>query len=141
MMRMKTRKPTALLMMAVLVLSAVGCDRTETGISTVPEDVDRTVLGEGKTEFLFDVIFEDGSAAYYEIYTNETTIGEALEALSLVSGDETQYGLYVKYVDGVRADYDLDGKYWAFYIDGEYAVTGVDSTSIQDGSVYTFQVQ
>lgn len=138
---MKTRKPTALLMMAVLVLSAVGCDRTETGISTVPEDVDRTVLGEGKTEFLFDVIFEDGSAAYYEIYTNETTIGEALEALSLVSGDETQYGLYVKYVDGVRADYDLDGKYWAFYIDGEYAVTGVDSTSIQDGSVYTFQVQ
>jgi hypothetical protein len=141
MMRMKTRKPTALLMMAVLVLSAVGCDRTETGISTVPEDVDRTVLGEGKTEFLFDVIFEDGSAAYYEIYTDETTIGEALEALSLVSGDETQYGLYVKYVDGVRADYDLDGKYWAFYIDGEYAVTGVDSTSIQDGSVYTFQVQ
>ena len=28
--------------------------------------------------------------------------------------------------------------YWAFYENGEYASTGVDSTPIQDGATYAF---
>ena len=38
------------------------------------------------------------------------------------------------------ADFNTDGSYWAFYIDGEYAMTGVDSTEINEDSVYTLQV-
>ena len=49
--------------------------------------------------------------------------------------------MYVKTVNGVTVDYDTDGKYWAFYIDDEYAMTGVDSTPITDGSSYTFKVE
>ena len=48
----------------------------------------------------------------------------ALLALDLIAGEDSQYGLYVKTVNGITADYDTDGSYWAFYIDGEYAQTG-----------------
>ena len=39
------------------------------------------------------------------------------------------------------AGYDKDGKYWAFYVDGEYAATGVDSTDITAGATYTFKAE
>ena len=48
---------------------------------------------------------------------------------------------YVKEVNGIIADYDVDGTYWAFYIDGEYASAGVDSTEITEGSIYMFKVE
>ena len=41
-------------------------------------------------------------------------------------------------VDGQRYDYNEDGAYWAFNINGEYAMTGVDTTPIKDGEVYSF---
>ena len=41
----------------------------------------------------------------------------------------------------MTADYDKDGVYWAFYIDGEYAMTGVDATNITDGAQYAFQME
>ena len=95
-------------------------------------------LGEGAHQFWFTVTFEDGSTKAYDIATDETTVGAALKALGLVEGVEGDYGLYVKEIGGQRADYNKDRVYWAFYIDGEYAMTGVDSTEITDGSVYAF---
>ena len=48
-------------------------------------------------------------------------------------------GLYIKTVNGVTLDYDADGAYWAFYINGEYASTGVDATNIEAGATYTLK--
>ena len=59
----------------------------------------------------------------------------------MIAGDESEYGLYVKTVNGITADYDKDGVYWAFYVNGEYAQTGVDSTSITEGDSYSFKVE
>ncbi len=52
-----------------------------------------------------------------------------------------QFADYVKTVNGITADYDTDGTYWAFYVNGEYAMTGVDSTPVEDGAVYAFKVE
>ena len=49
--------------------------------------------------------------------------------------------IYVKTVNGVTLDYDKDGKYWAFYVNGEYAQTGVDSTDITAGAEYSFKAE
>ena len=62
-------------------------------------------------------------------------------ANNLIAGEEGAYGLYVKTVNGITADYDKDQTYWAFYIDGEYAVSGVDTTDIVESSVYTLKVE
>ena len=40
-----------------------------------------------------------------------------------------------------QLDYDTDGMYWAFYINGEYAQTGVDATGVEDGAVYAFRAE
>ena len=47
----------------------------------------------------------------------------------------------MKTVNGITADYDTDGVYWAFYVNGEYASTGVDSTPITQGDAYSLKVE
>ncbi|MBR4289815.1 MAG: DUF4430 domain-containing protein [Oscillospiraceae bacterium] len=93
-------------------------------------------MGEGATSFYLTVKDVDGTVTKFQINTDATTVGEALLALELIAGDESDYGLYVKVVNGITADYDVDKSYWAFYIDGEYALTGVDATDIVAGTTY-----
>lgn len=100
-----------------------------------------TEIGEGKTQFTFIVTNGDGVSKTYSVKTDETTVGAALLKLDLISGEKGAYGLYVKTVDGITADYDTDGTYWSFYIDGEYALTGVDSTEITAGSEYALKIE
>ena len=61
--------------------------------------------------------------------------------MGIIEGEQGPYGLYVKAVNGVYADYDTDGAYWAFYINGEYAETGVDMTEIDETAVYSFRYE
>ena len=105
---------------------------------TQAPEAQRQELGEGDQLFYFDVTFSDGETASYAIHTDAQTVGEALVALELIAGDESAYGLYVKTVGGETLDWDADGMYWAFYENGEYAMTGVDSTAVTDGATYAF---
>lgn len=130
-----------LLMLAVCCACGNGPAPASSHLATATGAVDLSdaeKLGEGAHQFWFTVTFADGSTKAYDIATDETTVGAALKALGLVDGVEGDYGLYVKEIGGQRADYNKDRVYWAFYIDGEYAMTGVDSTEIADGSVYAF---
>lgn len=103
--------------------------------------MEMTPLGEGQTQFAFVVVDADGNETAFDIHTDQKTVGEALLELELIAGDDSEYGLYVKTVNGITADYDTNGTYWAFYINEEYASTGVDATDIVPGSTYTFKVE
>lgn len=109
--------------------------------TAAPVEQTPTELGEGAKSFAFEVTDVDGSTKYYTVHTDAETVGEALVALGLIAGEDSEYGLYVKTVDGVTLDYDTDGKYWAFYVDGEYATAGVDSTAVTDGASYAFRAE
>ena len=113
---------------------------TEGAVSTT-EAAKTTVLGEGETKFTFTVVDLEGNEAAFEINTDKKTVGDALLDLGLIAGDESEYGLYVKTVNGTTLDYDKDGAYWAFYVDGEYATSGVDTTDIVAGTTYTFKAE
>ena len=104
-------------------------------------EVETVQVGEGSVKVLFEVVSADGTEKMFEVSTDEKTVGAALTKVELISGDESEYGLYVKTVDGETVDYDTDGSYWAFYVDGEYAQTGVDSTDITEGATYSFKVE
>lgn len=119
--------------------SAAGSAAATASPDTAATDV--TVLGEGATVFSFTVEDGDGNQTNFEIHTDATTVGDALTELGLIEGEESEYGLYVKTVNGITADYDTDGKYWAFYVDGAYAQAGVDATEITDGASYAFRVE
>ncbi|HBK26816.1 MAG TPA: hypothetical protein DDY90_08955 [Clostridiales bacterium] len=127
-------------LIAALALSTVGCSKNDSTAS-VSEASGVVSMGEGETKFLFDVVDPDGKESHFEIHTDEKTVGAALLSLGLIAGEDSDYGLYVKTVNGVTLDYDKDGKYWAFYVDGEYAATGVDSTDITAGATYTFKAE
>ena len=158
---MNNKKMKSLLFCMMLIVAmaftTVGCNKKESAsedtAAVVQETVESTtesseteeaaveVLGEGETKFLFTVVDKDGNETNFEIHTDKKIVGEVLMELGLISGEESQYGLYVKTVNGITLDYDKDGKYWAFYIGGEYSMSGVDTTEITAGSTYTFKAE
>ncbi len=94
-----------------------------------------TVIGEGSNTFIFEVKVGTHSVTF-TVNTDETVVGTALIENGIISGDDGPYGLYVKTVNGIFADYDVNGAYWGFYQDGEYAMNGVDTTNIENGAHY-----
>lgn len=121
--------------------SAAGGSLPDSSAAGAADAAKAEVLGEGESVFALTVTDGEGKSAAYQIHTDETTVGAALQALGLIEGEEGAYGLYVKTVCGITADYDADGSYWAFYIDGEYASAGVDSTEIVPGCSYALRVE
>ena len=131
-----------MVLIAAMALFAAGCGDTGTGKDVTSQSfADGSVLGEGETAFSFTVTDGDGNESSFEIRTNKTTVGEALLDVEIIAGEDGEYGLYVKSVNGIAADYDADGAYWAFYINGEYAMSGVDTTDVEAGAVYSFKVE
>ena len=131
-----------MVLIAAIALFTTGCnENTETPETTTSAQTEVKVLGEGKNKFSFTVSDIDGNTAEFEIHTDKKIVGEALLDLGLIKGDEGPYGLYVKEVNGISADFDKDGTYWAFYVDGEYAMSGVDLTEIEEGRAYSFKVE
>lgn len=132
-----------MVLIAAMALFAAGCgDTGDTGAATTTETYpDGSVLGEGETVFTFTVTDEDGNESAFEIHTDKTTVGEALMDVDMLQGEDGDYGLYVKTVNGITADFDADGTYWAFYINGDYAMSGVDTTDVEAGATYSFKVE
>lgn len=122
--------------------SGVTADQIGAEVSYTTEAItDGAEFGEGDKSFTLEVTGEDANVISCVVYTNASTVGEALSDLNLIDGDDSEYGLYVKSVNNMTYSYETDGKYWAFYVDGEYAVNGVDDTEITDGSTYAFKVE
>lgn len=122
--------------------SAVGSENVhETDVEEAEDQTEVTVLGEGENQFLFTVVDREGVETAFEIHTDKDIVGEALLELGLLAGEESEFGLFVKSVNGIVADYEIDGTYWAFYVDGEYAMSGVDTTIIEEGTAYMFKVE
>ncbi|MGI6261033.1 MAG: DUF4430 domain-containing protein [Acutalibacteraceae bacterium] len=106
--------------------------------ATSSSAADATDVGEGSTVFAFEVTDNEKNVTRWNVHTDETIVGKALLALKLINGSDSEYGLMVTEVNGLTADYNTDKAYWAFYIDGEYASAGVDSTTIEQGKTYAF---
>ena len=148
-MRMRQIKKSLSLIFCMMLIVAMalftsGCNDkvTETPETQKVEDVqETTILGEGKTKFLFTVVDKEGEETSFEIHTDKEIVGDALMELELISGEAGAYGLFVKSVNGIVADYEVDKTYWAFYVNGEYAMSGVGTTTIEEGMSYMFKVE
>lgn len=139
-----------MVLIVAMALSTVGCNGSkDSGAASgdagaqAGAEVQREggELGEGSKEFALTVTDKDGNETQFEIHTDKETVGEALQELNLIDGEEGEYGLFVKTVNGITADYDADGVYWAFYVNGEYAASGVDVTQITEGDSYALKVE
>ena len=130
-----------IVLLAAMALCTTACQDNPTTPETPSVTGDVNVLGEGATVFELKVTDEDGSSTAYEIHTDKDTGGAALLELGLIAGEDSEYGLYIKTVGGITADFDVDGTYWAFYVNGEYAMIGADTTAIEAGATYELRRQ
>lgn len=111
------------LFLAVLIaaMALAGCSVTEaqTGSKTITVDIN----------------MPDGTTDTVTIKTDAEYLRGALEQEKLVAGDESQYGLFVKTVNGYTVD-DSKQEWWCFTKGGEALFTGVDDTPIADGDKF-----
>ena len=127
-------------LVAVMALTVSGCGE-QTPITDNQQTTDRIIKGEGETIFNFDVTDLEGSTTSFEIHTDKTIVGETLLELGVIEGEPSEYGLYVKKVNGIEADFDKDQTNWAFYFNGEYAMSGVYTTEIEADTSYAFKIE
>lgn len=115
---------TALLLVVLIAAMALftGCTKaeTQTGAKTI------TV----------EIIVEGAETVTKTIKTDAEFLRGALEQEEgLLAGEESQYGLFVKTVNGITVD-DSKQQWWCFTKGGEDLFTGVDTTPIADGDKF-----
>lgn len=129
----------SLVLVFVFILSFSACNTVDKeGLwesATYRRDME---FGDGAKTVTVEVKAGENSVTF-TVKTDKDTVGAALIEHGLISGDIGDYGLYVKSVNGIVADYDVNQSYWAFYINGEYALTGVDTTEIKEGETYKLE--
>lgn len=92
----------------------------------------RPATSEGDKHIVVEVVNAEGESKEFEYDTDEEYLRGVLEPAGLIAGEESQYGLYVKTVDGYTVD-DSKQEWWCFTQSGEQLNTGVDTTPIADG--------
>lgn len=96
---------------------------------------------EGVKSVTIDVVDDRQQKTTYRLETDAEYLQQAMEEAEglTFSGTEGIYGMMVDTVNGVRADYDTDGAYWGFYVNGEYCNYGIDAQPIRDGDVFSIE--
>lgn len=117
----------AALILALLMTAAVfaGCSQSGSGDGS---------SGGSKTVSV-TVTHKDGSTKDFSYTTDEEMLGAVLVSEGLIEGEDSQYGLFVTTVDGYTADSGSE-EWWCLTVDGESAMTGIDSTPIEEGKEY-----
>ena len=92
----------------------------------------------GAKELSIEVVDDTASSQTYTVHTDAQYLHQALEETEglTIEGTESEYGLMVETVNGLRADYNADGAYWSFYLGNEYCSYGIDQQPVQDGESY-----
>ena len=78
------------------------------------------------------VVVTEGKEFKFEYETEAEFLREALEDKELIKGDESEYGLFVTEVYGIKADASLR-QWWKFSKNGQELLTGVDTTPVSNG--------
>lgn len=122
----------ALLLIFALIFTLAACDSTDPWSDAVyTED---TTLGEGAVTYYLQVVVGEHSVTF-TVKTDETNLGASFRKSGIVEGEESTYGLYIKTVNGILADYDKDASWWGLTKDGE-ATLGADTVTVEDGAHY-----
>ncbi len=132
---------TALIILAfacIFSFTACGNSVEKTGLWESATYLKDTELGKGEKTITVEVKAEEKTVTF-TVNTDKETVGDALIEHNLINGEQGDYGLYIKVVNGITADYDVDKSYWAFYINGEYATSGVDTTDVDENVTYRLE--
>ena len=124
-MRTKTSIRFASLLLVVLIAATAlftGCEKAQTQA--------------GSKTITVEIIVEGQETVVKTITTEAEFLRGALdEEEGLVLGEESQYGLFIKTVNGVTAD-DSKQQWWCITKGGADVFTGAETTPIADGDKF-----
>lgn len=92
-------------------------------------------------QITIDVYDKENNLIYDNtIETEKMYLADALESLDNldVIMEDSEYGKYITSILGISQG---DDYYWSYYINDEYASTGVSSCEIEDNSIYSFKIE
>ena len=133
----KTIKSTILVLFSLLFVFCLFSCNTVDKEGVWENATYRKVVEFGKGEKTLTVVVKAAEQSItFTIKTDKATVGEALLEHELISGEQGQYGMYIKSVNGIEADFDKDQAYWAFYNGDDYMLVGVAEAVITGGEHY-----
>lgn len=96
---------------------------------------------EGSKAITIEVVNKEKETKSYDVKTDAEFLRQAMEETKdlTFSGTESEFGMMVETVNGETADYNVDGAYWAFYVNGEYCNYGIDTQPVVDGDKFTIE--
>jgi len=96
---------------------------------------------EGAKSISVQVVDNMGETKTYNSNTDAEYLKQALEELDdfTISGEESEFGLMVDEVNGLKAVYADDGSYWSFYVNDEYCTVGIDTQPVNDGDQFKIE--
>ena len=106
--------------------------------------VNKPATSTGSKNIVIEVKGNDKEVKTYELSTDAEYLRHAMDELSekgvgfSYSGNDSDYGIMVEYVNEERADYTQDGAYWALYVNGEFGQYLADTQPVADGDTYTW---
>ena len=93
---------------------------------------------EGQKKITIQVTHIDKAAhkdQTFEVKTKEEYLLGAARSVVKIEGENGQYGLFVKTVDGETAD-EQKQQWWCIMVNGEMGVLGIDTQPVEDGGKY-----
>lgn len=94
---------------------------------------------EGEKSITIEVVNQEKETNDYQLKTDAEYLRQAMEEAEglTFSGTESEYGMMVDTVNGLTADYNANGAYWSFYVNGEYCNNGIDTQPVADGDTFS----
>lgn len=101
----------------------------------------KTVVGE--KSIIVEIVDNKGASIIYKHNTDAEYLRQALEEIDglTIEGEESEYGLFIKSINGVTADFEADGAYWSLYTNGEYATYGIDDEPVHDNDSFSIKYE
>lgn len=98
----------------------------------------------GSKSVTLEVVDNNGESKMYDTKTDAEFLAGLMDELAETGkfsyqGDKSEYGIYINTVNGVTADYNVDGSYWAIYVNGDYGMYGADSQPVADGDAFKLE--
>ena len=127
-------KALAIVLVAISVLSFASCNTTPKveGIWLDATYTQDTTVGSGKSEVLITVEAEETSITI-TLKTDEKTLGQAMYTAGLIN-DASFFDTLI----GIKADWNKDMAYWAFYEGEKYMEVGVNDVEVVGGQAFRF---
>ena len=134
-MKIQTKAAALICLILVTVMLFAACNTNKVDAEGRWADaiyLNDTEFGEGSKTVNVTVKAGDDEITF-TIHSDERYLGDALLEHGLIDGDMGEFGLYIKKVNGILADYDIDKTYWGFYKSGEMMMVGVSGAEFADG--------